>query len=866
MHEEFLRRFARLADADDVKEAARRSLGRTFGTRREAEASLRDALEGLARRDAVRFASTILSALGHAELKAWASEWVTPRPATKDEAIDVVLDHYFPLASEREEGGEEVEEVEDLAQVGDEGLRLELRAGLPVEPRPHQVAAIRAFAEARRPGLRHQAVLPTGGGKTLVGTEAAVKELQAGGRVLWVAMDWHLLWQAARDAARRHDLFRLGRLGRVGGARTFLRVLPEDRGDLRYSTVQTVGRRDLAGCLRRFRPTLVVWDECHLGQGGKLGARLKSALARLAVPVLGLTATPREVGQDGFRTLVGRVSFEQLVRDGVLARPVLAPGVPTGARVDVRLDAFGDLSAATLDELARDEARNRVIVDHWCQNQARYGRSLIFACRVDHANELLRRLQRAGIAARVVHSQQRPSDNQVALKQFREGSIDVLIGVAMLTHGIDVPDARTVVLTRPTTSDILYAQMIGRGARRTPTKAEFHIVEFTDNCQHFHGTVYSARDYFDGAGGNGVSSPDVARSPTPAGSHRFDPRGLPLWVPAAHPDPALRGLWLREGQTFGLEVELTHPRYANDMSDRTWRQLAEPLREALAVTLGEPVEVEPRYSGVEGGRKDYTRWCVERDGSVGWEVTTPVLEGVAGYEAVARACRALETSAERHGFRVDATTGLHLHLGWREGGELTPARLEHVRRLLRLMAFFEPALATLVAPSRVADFDGGRYRASSPNRYTRPVSTVFPRAELARCRSWDDLARLCSSHDARYVTLNPRPMWTAGTVEVRMHSGTVDAGKALLWTSLCQQLLWAAEQDAPIPDAPDRAVIEPSGDIVDLARRFLPSAQQPAQQALLERLARRRSEVVARWRRHSDLGGWLRFADPWEAR
>ncbi|MDQ3010734.1 MAG: HNH endonuclease, partial [Acidobacteriota bacterium] len=88
-----------------------------------------------------------------------------------------------------------------------------------------------------------------------------------------------------------------------------------------------------------------------------------------------------------------------------------------------------------------------------------------------------------GVAAR---RRRTADENKQALDAFRRDELDVLINVRMLTEGTDVPDIRTVFLTRQTTSGILLTQMIGRALRgpKFGGTAEAHIVSFFDNWQH----------------------------------------------------------------------------------------------------------------------------------------------------------------------------------------------------------------------------------------------------------------------------------------------------------------------------------------------------------------------------------------------
>ncbi len=51
-------------------------------------------------------------------------------------------------------------------------------------------------------------------------------------------------------------------------------------------------------------------------------------------------------------------------------------------------------------------------------------------------------------------------ENERTISDFRSGKLDVLVNVKMLTEGVDVPDVRTVMITRQTTSSILLTQRI----------------------------------------------------------------------------------------------------------------------------------------------------------------------------------------------------------------------------------------------------------------------------------------------------------------------------------------------------------------------------------------------------------------------
>ena len=75
------------------------------------------------------------------------------------------------------------------------------------------------------------------------------------------------------------------------------------------------------------------------------------------------------------------------------------------------------------------------------------------------------------------------AENERQIKLYRNGDIQVLINVNILTEGVDLPKTQTVFLTRPTVSTVLMTQMIGRALRgeRAGGTKNAYIVSFIDD-------------------------------------------------------------------------------------------------------------------------------------------------------------------------------------------------------------------------------------------------------------------------------------------------------------------------------------------------------------------------------------------------
>jgi len=76
-----------------------------------------------------------------------------------------------------------------------------------------------------------------------------------------------------------------------------------------------------------------------------------------------------------------------------------------------------------------------------------------------------------------VHSKMDMSRDPI-IKAFKEGKIQAVVNVDILTTGIDVPDIDLVVFLRPTKSPVLYVQSAGRGLRVAEGKDHCLVLDF----------------------------------------------------------------------------------------------------------------------------------------------------------------------------------------------------------------------------------------------------------------------------------------------------------------------------------------------------------------------------------------------------
>jgi hypothetical protein len=181
--------------------------------------------------------------------------------------------------------------------------------------------------------------------------------------------------------------------------------------------------------------------------------------------------------------------MSDLIADGTLAEPNYIPretGVDIEAIINIEerkyIKKWGELSESLVNKVAKINERNDFIVDEYVKNKELYGKTIIFALNAIHCDSLNEALKKRGIKSGYVYTLISDAENQKTIDDFRNGKLDVLININMLTEGSDIPDIQTVFLTRPTTSDVLLMQMVGRGMRGVGcggTKTA-NIVDFCD--------------------------------------------------------------------------------------------------------------------------------------------------------------------------------------------------------------------------------------------------------------------------------------------------------------------------------------------------------------------------------------------------
>jgi DNA repair protein RadD len=330
--------------------------------------------------------------------------------------------------------------------------------------RDYQENALAEISREWRGGARAVLlVLPCGGGKTAIGSEAVRRAVVRGKSALWLAHRRELIGQASERFTAE------GILHGVVMAGVAPVVAPVQIG-----SVDTLNARAL-------RPSadLIIWDECHhLHENGTWDEIYKSYPGAHHI---GLTATPCRADGRGLGDL-----FEAMVTGSTVAeltqRGFLVP-----------CDIVAPAAKLAKQKIAEDP------LDAYLQ-RCKGQQALVYAGSVKGSVELAERFCAAGIPAAHIDGNTKAESRDAAIKGFKSGSIRVLCNMSVMTEGTDLPSASVCIVARPVGHVGLWLQIVGRVLRPAPGKSRALVLDLAGSV-HQHGLPEEPREYSLGSEG-----------------------------------------------------------------------------------------------------------------------------------------------------------------------------------------------------------------------------------------------------------------------------------------------------------------------------------------------------------------------------
>jgi DNA repair protein RadD len=212
---------------------------------------------------------------------------------------------------------------------------------------------------------------------------------------------------------------------------------------------------------------------------------------------LGLTATPYRLGLGWIyeQAPTGEIKTDQkrffkqclfeLPLSFMIKNKFLTP--PVKVDIPVTCYDFSELTEknrmytiAEVEELLKSQKRlTPLIVKNVIDITERFDRQgvMIFCATIKHAQEVLSFLPED--EARLVIGDTDLSDRADIIEDYKNKKFKYLVNVSVLTTGFDAPHVDLIAILRPTESNGLYQQIIGRGLRLDKGKIDCFVLDYT---------------------------------------------------------------------------------------------------------------------------------------------------------------------------------------------------------------------------------------------------------------------------------------------------------------------------------------------------------------------------------------------------
>tara|TARA_R100000808_G_scaffold15607_2_gene35911 strand:+ start:2762 stop:4489 length:1728 start_codon:yes stop_codon:yes gene_type:complete len=341
-------------------------------------------------------------------------------------------------------------------------------------PRYYQLDACAGTAARLEEGCRSPLIiLPTGAGKTVTVCEHMNRTRQKGrGRHMFLAHRQELITQA-RDAIERNCEVTVGiEKAEQSTAKEDVMIPAQAVVTTPQTQLATDGAR-----MQQFAPadfSLLTVDEAHhYARKSTWTNVLDYYMENPDLHVVGLTATPNRADEQALGKVFDSVAFAwdfvDAKNDGwlvpVKARPVHIDGIDL--RKIGRKGKKGDFKDGEVDAIMkRDEVLFGIAA--LMRDHLEPKRTLCFCTGVEAAESLCMLRQKDGAKAAWVSGKTPKGERRDIIHQFNTGEITEVYNCGVLTEGFDNPLIERILQARPTLSESLARQMIGRGTRTLP--------------------------------------------------------------------------------------------------------------------------------------------------------------------------------------------------------------------------------------------------------------------------------------------------------------------------------------------------------------------------------------------------------------
>ena len=315
--------------------------------------------------------------------------------------------------------------------------------------RPYQQTAIQAVRDEILAGHKPVLSAPTGSGKTLIASEIFALAREKNKRVVFVVPFLSLINQTWKAFER------------AGMDPYDMSIIQGDHQLTNYAKpIQIASAQTLERRPKLPEADIVIFDECHINR--KIYQRWMNEAPD--VHFVGLSATPWANGMDALwsKMIVVSTLAELIEQKHLSPFRYFAPAQPDLSKARVRM---GDYVESDLEKIMVDTTLIADIVKTW-QDKADGRPTFCFCVNRKHAQEVQAQFLRAGVPAGYVDAYTKVEERENLVAQLKSGHLSVICNIGTMTTGVDAPFVSCIIMARPTKSEMLYIQIVGRGLRR----------------------------------------------------------------------------------------------------------------------------------------------------------------------------------------------------------------------------------------------------------------------------------------------------------------------------------------------------------------------------------------------------------------
>jgi len=379
--------------------------------------------------------------------------------------------------------------------------------------RDYQSYGKQLLARAFKQGQMHVLLwLATGGGKTATFVDIAFSALKKGKKVFIIIRRSDLILQTAsafeKFTGHKPSII----MAQIKGF--------DPSNNIQIASIDTIWRRiEKPDYTFLLDFDLLIIDEAHdtAGETSDSKKYIQFLQRFKEKPWIGVTATPFNTGNkylEMWDDIVKPIEPVELRDQGYLTpERTYAP-----KKIDVSgiKSRGGDFDQKSLAQRASESKIVGDIVETW----EKFGENrptILFAVNIEHSKIMAEAFRQGGIDAIHCDQSHNKDERQSAIQKLKKGTIKILCNVNIFSTGVDIPQASCGIFARPTQSEILYVQQVGRilrpykrcarcnhdnGAERvcgrcgsdqfSYEKPDAIILDHANNCERF-GLAYSKR-------------------------------------------------------------------------------------------------------------------------------------------------------------------------------------------------------------------------------------------------------------------------------------------------------------------------------------------------------------------------------------